>query len=116
MVPAIIITVGSLVLPDTSNSMIERGQSTEAKDKLKQIRGVDNVDQEFDDLVAASEASKLEEHPWTNSLQRKLSWLLALVLNLELMETPVICPSGMPLLWYFSSASMLLHLLGLGDS
>ncbi|GLT83052.1 hypothetical protein SLE2022_013650 [Rubroshorea leprosula] len=71
MVPAIIITVGSLVLPDTPNSMIERGQSIEAKEKLRQIRGVDNVDQEFDDLVAASEASKLVEHPWRNLLQRK---------------------------------------------
>ncbi|GLT67586.1 hypothetical protein SLA2020_398810 [Shorea laevis] len=64
-------SVGSLVLLDTPNSIIERGQSTEAKEKLRQIRGVDNVDEEFDDLVAASEASKLEEHPWRNLLQRK---------------------------------------------
>ncbi|GLU23109.1 hypothetical protein SLE2022_391380 [Rubroshorea leprosula] len=71
MVPALIITVGSLVLPDTPNSMIERGQTTEAKEKLRKIRGVDDVDQEFDDLVAASESSKLVEHPWTNLLQRK---------------------------------------------
>ncbi|GKV19129.1 hypothetical protein SLEP1_g29423 [Rubroshorea leprosula] len=71
MVPALIITVGSLVLPDTPNSMIERGQTTEAKEKLRKIRGVDNVDQEFNDLVAASKSSKLVEHPWTNLLQRK---------------------------------------------
>ncbi|GLT75552.1 hypothetical protein SLA2020_472690 [Shorea laevis] len=71
MVPALIITVGSLVLPDTPISMIERGQTTEAKEKLRKIRGVDNVDQEFNDLVAASEASKLVEHPWRNLLKRK---------------------------------------------
>lgn len=71
MVPALIITVGSLVLPDTPNSMIERGQHDEAREKLKKVRGVDDVDEEFNDLVAASEASKQVEHPWRNLLQRK---------------------------------------------
>lgn len=71
MVPALIITIGSLVLPDTPNSMIERGQTVAAKEKLRKIRGVENVDQEFNDLVVASDASKLVEHPWRNLLQRK---------------------------------------------
>lgn len=71
MVPAIIIIVGSLALPDTPNSMIERGQHDEAKEKLKRIRGVDNVEEELNDLIAASEASRLVEHPWRNLLQRK---------------------------------------------
>ncbi|XP_027111674.2 sugar carrier protein C [Coffea arabica] len=71
MVPALIITVGSLILPETPNSMIERGQTNEAKARLIRIRGTDNVDEEFNDLVAASEASKMVEHPWRNILQRK---------------------------------------------
>ncbi|TYJ30567.1 hypothetical protein E1A91_A06G139200v1 [Gossypium mustelinum] len=71
MVPALIITVGSLVLPDTPNSMIERGRTEEARAKLKKIRGEDDVDEEFRDLVSASDASKLVEHPWRNLLQRK---------------------------------------------
>nr|CAA04511.1 hexose transporter [Vitis vinifera] len=71
VVPALIITVGSLVLPDTPNSMIERGQHEGAKTKLRRIRGVDDVEEEFNDLVVASEASKLVEHPWRNLLQRK---------------------------------------------
>ncbi|KAL1201825.1 Sugar transport protein 12 [Cardamine amara subsp. amara] len=71
VVPALIITVGSLILPDTPNSMIERGQFEKAKTKLRKIRGVDNVDDEINDLIAASEASKLVEHPWRNLLQRK---------------------------------------------
>ncbi|KAK8580714.1 hypothetical protein V6N13_143776 [Hibiscus sabdariffa] len=45
VVPALIITIGSLVLPDTPNSMIERGET--------------------------DDASKLVDHPWTNLLQRK---------------------------------------------
>ncbi|KAG8365460.1 hypothetical protein BUALT_Bualt18G0107100 [Buddleja alternifolia] len=71
MVPALIITVGSLVLPETPNSMIERNKQDEAKTKLKRIRGVSNVDEEFNDLVAASEESRKVEHPWRNLLQRK---------------------------------------------
>lgn len=71
MVPALIITVGSLILPETPNSMIERGQTDEAKARLIRIRGIDNVDEEFNDLVVASEASRKVEHPWRNLLQRK---------------------------------------------
>ncbi|KAI5656948.1 hypothetical protein M9H77_25741 [Catharanthus roseus] len=71
MVPALIITVGSLVLPETPNSMIERQQFEAAKTRLLRIRGVSDVDEEFKDLVAASEASRKVEHPWRNLLQRK---------------------------------------------
>ncbi|KAL0321196.1 UNVERIFIED_CONTAM: Sugar carrier protein C [Sesamum radiatum] len=71
MVPALIITVGSLILPETPNSMIERGNQEEARTKLKRIRGVADVDEEFNDLVAASEASRRVEHPWRNLLQKK---------------------------------------------
>ncbi|KAK2383063.1 sugar carrier protein C [Trifolium repens] len=71
MVPALIITIGSIVLPDTPNSMIERGDRDGAKAQLKRIRGVEDVDEEFNDLVAASEASMQAENPWMNLLQRK---------------------------------------------
>lgn len=71
VVPALIITIGSLVLPDTPNSLIERGQHDEAKKKLKRIRGVEEVEEEFNDLVVASDTSKQVEHPWRNLLQRK---------------------------------------------
>ncbi|KAM1004990.1 hypothetical protein ACFX13_005155 [Malus domestica] len=71
MVPALIITIGSLVLPDTPNSMIERGQHDKAKAKLQRIRGVDDVSEEFSDLVAASDAANQIEDPWRNLLRRK---------------------------------------------
>ncbi|XP_047310655.1 sugar carrier protein C-like [Impatiens glandulifera] len=71
MVPAIIITIGSLVLPETPNSLIERGQHDVAREKLRRIRGVDDVEEEFQDLVVASEQSRKVEHPWLNLLQKK---------------------------------------------
>ncbi|KAK6917455.1 Major facilitator, sugar transporter-like, partial [Dillenia turbinata] len=71
VVPALIFATGALVLTETPNSMIERGQHERAKEKLVRIRGVANVDEEYDDLVAASEASKKIVHPWKNLLDRK---------------------------------------------
>ncbi|KAL4558238.1 hypothetical protein LXL04_036436 [Taraxacum kok-saghyz] len=48
VIPALIITVGSLFLPETPNSMIERGNKEKARLKLQRIRGVNNVDQPSD--------------------------------------------------------------------
>ncbi|KAG0503622.1 hypothetical protein HPP92_003694 [Vanilla planifolia] len=71
VVPAAIITIGSILLPDTPNSLVERGKEEEAKAMLRRIRGVPNVDEEFDDLVAASRESKAVQHPWRNMLNRR---------------------------------------------
>lgn len=70
-VPAAIITLGSIFLPDTPNSLIERGYADKARKMLVKIRGTDDVDEEYKDLVAASEESKEVKHPWKNILERK---------------------------------------------
>ncbi|KAG7528106.1 Major facilitator sugar transporter-like [Arabidopsis thaliana x Arabidopsis arenosa] len=70
VVPALIITVGSLILPHTKLHDRERSFRL-AEAKLRKIRGVDDIDDEINDLIIASEASKLVEHPWRNLLQRK---------------------------------------------
>ncbi|KAL2323948.1 hypothetical protein Fmac_023006 [Flemingia macrophylla] len=70
-VPAIMLCVGSLFLGDTPNSLMERGQREAAKKMLQKIRGIDNVDEEFLDLVDASEAAKEVKHPWRNITQAK---------------------------------------------
>lgn len=70
-VPALVITIGSLVLPDTPNSLIERGHDEEAKAMLRKIRGNEDIRAEYDDLVAASDEAKSVDHPWSNILQRK---------------------------------------------
>uniref|UniRef100_A0A2N9FLV6 Major facilitator superfamily (MFS) profile domain-containing protein n=1 Tax=Fagus sylvatica TaxID=28930 RepID=A0A2N9FLV6_FAGSY len=68
-VPAIIMTLGSIFLPDTPNSILERGHAEKARTMLQKIRGTDDVNEEFQDLVDASEAAKRVEHPWRNILQ-----------------------------------------------
>ncbi|XP_072970418.1 sugar transport protein MST6-like [Typha angustifolia] len=70
-VPAAIITVGSLILPDTPNSLIERGHDEKAQTMLSKIRGTTDIRDEYDDLVAASEESKTVKHPWRNITEKK---------------------------------------------
>ncbi|KAF6134366.1 hypothetical protein GIB67_005758 [Kingdonia uniflora] len=72
-VPAVIITVGSTFLPNTPNSILERNLNhrDQAKAMLKNIRGTDDVEEEFKDLVAASEASSLVTDPWSRLLWEK---------------------------------------------
>ncbi|XP_027362594.1 sugar transport protein 1-like [Abrus precatorius] len=70
-VPAIMIIVGAIFLPDSPSSLIERGQDDKAKEELIKIRGTTDIDEEFKDLIAASEASKIVKHPWASLLKRQ---------------------------------------------
>ncbi|XP_061357221.1 sugar transport protein 10-like [Gastrolobium bilobum] len=70
-VPAVLLCLGSAFLGDTPNSLIERGQHEKAKAMLQKIRGTDNVDEEYLDLIDASEEAKKVEHPWKNIAQPK---------------------------------------------
>ncbi|RYR06044.1 hypothetical protein Ahy_B06g085848 isoform C [Arachis hypogaea] len=70
-VPAVLLCVGSLFLEETPNSLIERGQHVKAKTMLQKIRGTNNVDEEYQDLVDASEAASKVENPWKNITRRR---------------------------------------------
>ncbi|KAK9082185.1 hypothetical protein Syun_031636 [Stephania yunnanensis] len=74
--PAAIVLLGSISLPDTPNSMIERGASEEdVKKNLRRIRGTDDVHEEYQDLCdACANASKAANNNNNNKLaifQRK---------------------------------------------
>uniref|UniRef100_A0A6N2KS34 Major facilitator superfamily (MFS) profile domain-containing protein n=1 Tax=Salix viminalis TaxID=40686 RepID=A0A6N2KS34_SALVM len=71
IVPGLIILLGSCFLSDSPNSEIERGNYEKAKDLLLKLRQVDNVDEEFNDLVEASEKAKLVKNAWLNIFKRK---------------------------------------------
>ncbi|KAK6128527.1 hypothetical protein DH2020_037736 [Rehmannia glutinosa] len=70
-VPALIILVASFFLSDTPNSLVERGMEDEAKTLLKRIRGVDDVEAEFDDMIQARNEARLVKHPWRNLMRRR---------------------------------------------
>ncbi|XP_030476923.1 sugar carrier protein C-like [Syzygium oleosum] len=72
-VPALIIGISAFLLPNTPNSILEKGNPTKAREMLRRVRGVSDreVEAEFNDIVEASEASKAVKDPWSNLGKRK---------------------------------------------
>ncbi|KAK4765362.1 hypothetical protein SAY86_026452 [Trapa natans] len=70
-VPATLMFVGGLCLPETPNSIVEQGRLEEGRRILEKVRGTKNVDAEFADLVEASEAANAVRHPFRNLLERR---------------------------------------------
>ncbi|KAF6172919.1 hypothetical protein GIB67_035473 [Kingdonia uniflora] len=70
-VPALIVMLGASFLPDTPNYLIDSNKHKEAKVVLKRIRGTDDIDEEYNDISLASQASKLVNDPWKKILERK---------------------------------------------
>ncbi|KAB5514333.1 hypothetical protein DKX38_028239 [Salix brachista] len=70
-VPATIMFVGGLFLPETPNSLVEQGKVEEARRVLEKVRGTTRVDAEFADLVDASNEARAIKHPFRNLLAKK---------------------------------------------
>lgn len=70
-VPATLMFIGGLFLPETPNSLVEQGRMEEGRAVLEKIRGTANVDAEFDDLIDASNAARAIKHPFKNLFKRK---------------------------------------------
>ncbi|CAK8573733.1 unnamed protein product [Lathyrus sativus] len=63
-IPALLLTIGSLIVDDTPNSLIERGFEEEGKVVLRKIRGVENIGPEFEDILRASKVAKEVKSPF----------------------------------------------------
>lgn len=108
-VPAIIMTVGTVFLPDTPNSLIDRGQKEQAKAMLQKIRGTSNVDNEFEDLVIASDLSKQVASPWGNIMQRRYRPQLTVAILIPFFQQL----TGINVINFY--APVLFKTLGFGD-
>ncbi|CAJ2630268.1 unnamed protein product [Trifolium pratense] len=64
IIPAVLLTVGSLIVDDTPNSLIERGFEEQGKAVLRKIRGVENVEPEFQDILKASKVAVEVKSPF----------------------------------------------------
>ncbi|KAK1308041.1 Sugar transport protein 1 [Acorus calamus] len=109
-IPALIITIGSLFLPDTPNSLIERRHPDKAKAMLCRIRGTSDVHEEYQDLVVASEASQSVEHPWRNILKRKYRAQLVMALMIPFFQQL----TGINVIMFY--APVLFKTIGFGDN
>ncbi|KAJ4820114.1 Sugar transport protein 13 [Rhynchospora pubera] len=70
-IPAVLFTLGALFVTETPNSLIERGHLEEGKKVLKKIRGTENVDPEFNEILKASHIAHRVKHPFRNLLLRR---------------------------------------------
>lgn len=107
--PALIMTIGAIFLPDTPNSMIQRGHKEEAKRMLQKIRGTGNVDEEYNDLLEASEASQQVQDPWKTITQRQYRPQLVITCLIPLFQQL----TGINVIMFY--APVLFKTLGFGD-
>ncbi|XP_052199442.1 sugar carrier protein A-like [Diospyros lotus] len=78
--PALLMTVGGIFLPETPNSLIERGYTEKGREILEKIRGTKNVHAELQDITDASELANSIEHPFRNILEKRSRPQLAMAI------------------------------------
>ncbi|CAI7776383.1 unnamed protein product [Closterium sp. NIES-53] len=110
-VPAAVLTAGGLFLPDTPNSLVERGHATRGRQVLQRIRGVEvDVQEEFDEIQRACNASKTVKAPFFAIFRRKyrpeLTWAILIPVFQQL--------TGINAIMFY--VTPLFQSLGFGDS
>ncbi|KAL5541602.1 hypothetical protein UlMin_009312 [Ulmus minor] len=108
-IPAAMLTIGALLVVDTPNSLIERGRLDEGKAVLRKIRGTDNIEPEFNELVEASRVAKLVKHPFRNLLKRRNRPQLIIAIALQIFQQ---CTGINAIMFY---APVLFNTLGFGS-
>lgn len=111
-VPALFITISALFLPNTPTSMLERGEFEKAKVMLQRIRGLSekDVEEEFQDIVAASMAAKAVKQPWKNlrDKQNRPSFVMSILIPFFQQLT------GINVVMFY--APVLFKTIGFGDN
>jgi sugar porter (SP) family MFS transporter len=85
-IPGSILLLGGLFLPDTPNSLVERGHFQKAREVLRRIRGTPDVDVEYETIVVANDAVKHAENPWKAILRRRNRPQLALAIAMPFFQ------------------------------
>ncbi|XP_017225690.1 sugar transport protein MST4 [Daucus carota subsp. sativus] len=108
-IPAVLLTIGALLVVDTPNSLIERGKLDEGKEVLRKIRGTDKIEPEFLELVEASRVAKEVKHPFRNLLMRRNRPQLVIAIALQIFQQ---CTGINAIMFY---APVLFITLGFGN-
>jgi sugar porter (SP) family MFS transporter len=110
-VPATILTLGAVFLPETPNSLIQLTDDTErAKLMLQRVRGTEDVQAELDDLIKASSISKTVEHPFKKIIKRKYRPQLVMAIAIPFFQQV----TGINVIAFY--APILFRTIGLGES
>ncbi|GLU08852.1 hypothetical protein SLE2022_257370 [Rubroshorea leprosula] len=84
--PAAMLLFGSLIICETPTSLIERQKVEEGRKILKKIRGVDNVDNEFDSIVYASEMARQVKNPFRKLMKKSSRPQLVIAIWLQVFQ------------------------------
>lgn len=111
-VPASILTLGAFFLPETPNSLIQRGGDNHhrAKLMLQRVRGTHDVQAELDDLIEANNISKTVHHPFAKITQRKYRPQLVMAIFIPFFQQV----TGINVIAFY--APILFRTIGLGES
>ncbi|CAL9089791.1 unnamed protein product, partial [Musa textilis] len=109
-VPALIMTLGAVALPDTPNSLVERGLRDQAKATLQKIRGTDDVEAELQDMIEASEEAKKVSDPWSSILRPEHRPHLVMAIAIPMFQQL----TGINVIMFY--APVLFKTIGFGDS
>ncbi|KAK4285201.1 hypothetical protein QN277_001931 [Acacia crassicarpa] len=110
-VPALILTLGALFLPETPSSLIQRSQDHRKVEViLQRIRGIDDVQTELDGLTKASSTSKNTDHSFKLILKRKYRPQLVMAAAIPFFQQV----TGINVIAFY--APLLFRTIGLGES
>ncbi|XP_031287482.1 hexose carrier protein HEX6-like [Pistacia vera] len=110
-VPASMLTLGAIFLPDTPNCLIQRSNDHQkAKLMLQRVRGTADVQAELDDLIRANSISKTVKHPFQKIIRRKYRPQLVMAIAMPFF-TQV---TGITVIAFY--APILFRTVGLGES
>ncbi|XP_073064398.1 hexose carrier protein HEX6-like [Primulina eburnea] len=110
-VPASVLTLGALFLPDTPNSIMQRRNDyEEAKRVLQRIRGTDDIHAELEDLVKARDVPKTKKNQYQIILQR--NYWPQLVMSIAIPFFQIV--TGINVIGFY--APILFRTIGLGES
>ncbi|KAI8001463.1 Sugar transport protein 8 [Camellia lanceoleosa] len=85
-IPGLVLFFGSMILTETPASLIERGKDTKGKAALKKIRGVDNVDDEYEEVKRACEIAKEVKQPFKKLMKRSSVPPLVIGIMLQIFQ------------------------------
>ncbi|KAL1215048.1 Sugar transport protein 3 [Cardamine amara subsp. amara] len=110
-IPASILTLGSIFLPETPNSIIQTtGDVHKAELMLRRVRGTNDVQDELTDLVEASSGSESNSNAFVKLLQRKYRPELVMALAIPFFQQV----TGINVVAFY--APVLFRTVGFGES
>ncbi|KAI7981490.1 Sugar transport protein 8 [Camellia lanceoleosa] len=85
-IPGLVLFFGSMILTETPTSLIKRGKDTKGKTALKKIRGVDNVEDEYEEVKKACEIAKEVKQPFKKLMKRSSVSPLVIGIMLQIFQ------------------------------